>query len=660
MSTTPSSTGARSGFWRDPWAMGTMLAALVPIVGAIARHSGRRWMPIGDNALVEMRSRDVFSIDHFPFLGTWSSASLTAGKDFNHPGPLLFDLLAIPVRLLGGTTGVVVGVGLVNAAAIVGIAAVGYHLAGRTGSVLATLTAAALAHSMGSGMLTDPWNPHAVMLPCLLMCVLTCAIATGSFRLLPWLVATGSLCLQVHLGYSYLVPATCVVAVAGAALVHRRRWRVDPSCRAADVPAMWRTAAIAGATLLVLWAQPLIEQLTGDGQGNLARIATSTGSDGPAVGARLGARIVAAVTAVSPWWSRSSIVDAVPLTQYDAGRETVTPVGMPSTSTALAVLIVVALVLVGAGLVAHRRRDRIGFGAIATSAALSTIALATLVVMPIGPLGLTPHQMRWLWPIAAFTWFAVALVIARWATSTQPVAVRRALVPVAAALTALVVALNLPAFHQRVGPDTFQEAIPVARALADQVDRYRTDDTVVVDASGLTIFEPYSTVVMASLQRSDIDFRVEEPGLVRQVGDNREATGAEPRRIVLRQGRDALSVPDGMDERIALVTPLAAAEVDEVIAGEQVMVDTLTANGVRFTPAGDELIDAGEFGLTRAEIEDLALDPFHFVSSGLAADLVLAGAIAVPQDSVALFTRTSELRRRIDTTSTVAVLAGPN
>ncbi|MBI5087511.1 MAG: hypothetical protein HZB15_01190, partial [Actinobacteria bacterium] len=53
-------------FTRDPWALGLSVAAVVPILVAIARHSGRRWMPIGDNALVELRSRDVFSWRHFP------------------------------------------------------------------------------------------------------------------------------------------------------------------------------------------------------------------------------------------------------------------------------------------------------------------------------------------------------------------------------------------------------------------------------------------------------------------------------------------------------------------------------------------------------------------------------------------------------------------
>jgi hypothetical protein len=165
---------------------------------------------------------------------------------------------------------------------------------------------------------------------------------------------------------------------------------------------------------------------------------------------------------------------------------------------------------------------------------------------------------------------------------------------------------------------------------------------------------------MASLQRSGLEFRVVEPGLVRQLGDHREATGDEPLRIVLRQGRDALSVPDGMDERIALVTPLSDEEVGEVIVGEQTMVDMLVTTGVRFTPVGDEQIDAGAFGLSRAAIDELALDPFHLVASGVAAELVAAGALVVPDEAVEVFERTSELRRRIDTTTTVGVFVGPN
>jgi hypothetical protein len=115
-----------------------------------------------------------------------------------------------------------------------------------------------------------------------------------------------------------------------------------------------------------------------------------------------------------------------------------------------------------------------------------------------------------------------------------------------------------------------------------------------------------------------------------------------------------------MDERIALVTPLSDEEVGEVIVGEQAMVDALIAGGVELTPDGERQIDAGAFGLSRAAIDELALDPFHLVASGLAAELVVAGAIVVPDDATEVFVHTSELRRRIDTTTTVGVFVGPN
>ena len=126
------------------------MLALVPVGAAFVRSVVARWMPIGDNALVEIRSRDVFTVDHFPLLGTWSSASRAAGKDLNHPGPLLFDLLAVPVKLFGGSVGVALGVSLINAAAIVGVVLVSRRIGGVTSSLVASVVAGAFAWTPGS------------------------------------------------------------------------------------------------------------------------------------------------------------------------------------------------------------------------------------------------------------------------------------------------------------------------------------------------------------------------------------------------------------------------------------------------------------------------------------------------------------------------------
>ena len=61
---------------------------------------------MGDQALLEIRARDVLTAHH-PLLGTASSAALNRDQvvPLNHPGPLMFDVLALPVRLFGGGPG---------------------------------------------------------------------------------------------------------------------------------------------------------------------------------------------------------------------------------------------------------------------------------------------------------------------------------------------------------------------------------------------------------------------------------------------------------------------------------------------------------------------------------------------------------------------------
>ncbi len=633
--------------------------ALLPVLTAIARRRGDRWIPIGDNALIEMRARDVFSLDHFPLLGTWSSASLSAGKDLNHPGPLLFDILAIPVKLFGGATGVALGVGAINMAAIAGTALVAHRVGGRRACLLATAVASMLAYTLGSAMLTDPWNPHVLVLPALFMLVCTWAAAAGDLVVLPWLFVACSLCLQTHLGYAYLVPALVITALIGAVAVYRRRWRADPGAKAADGRQIRRVGAISLATVVVLWAQPLIEQLFGDGQGNLARIATSTGSDEPTIGATTAVRIAGGVLAVPPWWSRDSFIDAVPYTPYDADGVTLTPIGLRSSAIAATGLFVLLALLGAAGWWAWRRRDRPVFAGVTVAGAAVALALGSLTIMPIGPLGLTPHQMRWLWSIGAFCLFAIAL-----ASLSAPAVFRmpggKGATRAGYALAAISMAvslLNVPAFAQPAGPDTFSESIPVARSISDQVRRFSTDQSVVLDSSTLRYLEPYSAVVMAAMQQAGVDLRVAEPGLVRQLGNARRADGDEPLTVFLLEARAAIEVPGG-SQRIAFTSPLDGGAIERLLAGEQAMIDEIGAFGIVLSLDGERLVADGRFGLTADEIVDASLDPATFVGSGLAAEMVALGALQLDPSVAAVFADTSALRRQLGTT-TVAVLIRP-
>ncbi len=633
-----------------------LAVAVLPVVTAVLRRRGDRWIPIGDNALIELRARDVFSVRHFPLLGTWSSASLSAGTDLNHPGPLLFDLLAVPVRLFGGSTGVALGVGLVNAVAVIGIALVARRVRGTAGMVSGVLVASLLAYTLGSGMLTDPWNPHVLVLPALLMLVSAWAVAAGDLAVAPVLLAAGSLCLQTHLGYAYLVPALVLLAVAGAVVVFRRRWRIHPAARAVDRRLIARTGAWSAGTVMALWWQPLLEQFAGEGQGNLSRILGSTGGDEAAIGARTALRITGGLFALPPWWSRDSFVDAVPFTPYGPDGVTLTPVGLPGLGAAVAGLVVLALLLAAAGWWSWWRRDRPGVVAVVVAGGAVVLAIGSITLMPIGPLGLTPHQMRWLWSIGAFTLFALLLVAGQVAADrpgrSRPLAVGLA------GVTAVVALLNVPGFQQPAGPDTFTESIPVAREISEQVRAHRSDGAVVLDDTNLRYLEPYSAVVMSAMQQAGVDLRVADPGLVRQLGNARRADGDEPWTVYLLEGRDALEVPEG-SERIAFSSPLDTAELDELLAGERTMVAEIAAFGVALSDEGRALVASGVFGLDEQQIVDASFDPEAFVRGGLAAELVAVGALQLDPSVADVFTRTSELRRQVGTT-TVAVLLRPS
>ncbi len=630
--------------------------AVIPVIAAVVRAIVEHWIPVGDDALDEIRSVDVFSTSHFPLLGTWSSASLQAGKDLNHPGPLLFDLLSIPVRLFGGPTGVALGCGIINALSVIGIAVVAHRLRGRVGLLAATMMSAALAWTLGSRMLVDPWNPHVLVLPCLLMLMLTWAVAAGAVSWLPLLFFVASLCLETHLSYAYLVPALCLIALAGCAIVYRQRWRADAACRATDTPILRRWGLIAIGVFVLAWAQPLWEQFTSSGQGNLTRLATSTGGDEPKIGARLAVRLLASIVAIPPGWSRSSFIKAVPFTQYNADGTTITPKGVPGIAISTFALVAVGTVLVVFGLVAWRSRRRPEFVAAVVTAIALAVAAATLAVEPIGVLGLTPHQMRWLWSIGAFLGFVIVLELCsliggHLADARLP---RRGALSASFAVIAIFSAINIPGYVQLAGPSADQFAQASGRQLDRQLDRVLPLDSVMFDVTGLRFLDNYAAVVMAALQRNGVDFFVTDPGLIRQLGEARRFTGQAHLRMFLRDEHDALVFPAG-DERIALASPLSREQIGTLTDGEQQMVDVISAVGLTLTPQGRSAVESGTYpGITVASIDDASIDAQQLVDTGAVATLVAAGALVLPDEDADLFRQTSALREQV-TPSTVGV-----
>ncbi len=72
---------------------------IVPFVTAVLRALRSDWFPVGDNALLFIRTRDVLTEDH-PFLGSWTSASLSVGENMNNPGALMRIVKGEPIGTL--------------------------------------------------------------------------------------------------------------------------------------------------------------------------------------------------------------------------------------------------------------------------------------------------------------------------------------------------------------------------------------------------------------------------------------------------------------------------------------------------------------------------------------------------------------------------------
>ncbi len=102
-------------------------------------------------------------------------------------------------------------------------------------------------------------EPHTPILPFALLLVLCARLATGGSAALPWIVLVASVVVQAHVGF--LPSAAAVIAVAAVvyALHGPRESAVYP-------------AAAASAVFVVLWCLPLLEQLRGGADGNLARM----------------------------------------------------------------------------------------------------------------------------------------------------------------------------------------------------------------------------------------------------------------------------------------------------------------------------------------------------------------------------------------------------
>ncbi|MEO6122256.1 MAG: hypothetical protein ABIR32_01005 [Ilumatobacteraceae bacterium] len=628
-----------------------VLAALAPIVVTVIRTALRRWVPIGDDGLLLLRTADVATRNH-PWLGTWTSASLTAGKDFNNPGPLLFDILSVPVKLLGPGVGMPLGLGVLNGGAVVGAALVARRQAGPRAVIAMMLAAVGIIWAMGSELLIDPWQPHAMMLPFFLLIALLWGIVCGDLVLVPWFAAVASVLVQTHVSYSFLA-LFFTVGLGAAVVFHARR---APSKRAVLV----RTGVITVVTTLVLWAQPFGEQLFGKGEGNLSRLLSSSSSDQPVIGLGLGTRLIANVVVIPPWFSRGAFGTAVPPTAFTGtgtDRHVIVTgvVSLPFAAMSILLFLAITALLLWRAI---RHRQGPVVAALAMVMGLLACSAMAMVLMPIGIIGLSPHQMRWLWTISScslVTLLASAVVVVRTELirrganrSTSTVGAIRSYDRSAITLgifSIIIFALvSFPTYAHDAGPTADRAARPTIVALMNQMTDLQGGGPYEFDDSGLRFAEPYSGAVMARLGELDIPFEVQHPGLVRQVGDGRELTNHVVGRLFLREGDEAVEIPAGI-ERVAFVPGLTTTEIVERDSLITQWVDRLTAGTVTLDDAGESALAAGKLGMSADQLAGFD-DPRGVIDFGLLANASANGWLDISTDDAASLVRLSDLQSR--------------
>ena len=494
---------------------------------AVVHALRNRVMPLGDNGLIVLRADDVLTANH-PWLGTWTSASLQTGIALNNPAPLHFELLATMVKPFGPVAGSTLGAALINAAAALIAVRAGWRVAGRCGALAASLASTAMAWSLGSSLLVDPWQPHNLMLPLVALLFLCVALVGGDARSAPWAVGLGSVIVGAHLSFVYLVLGLLVVGAGGWWWSTRgtpRRWT------------SWIVAAVVGA---LAWAQTLWEQLRSSGEGNVSRILRSNGVETASIGAGTVLRAIAQVVALPPWWARPSFDQAIHSDDADY------PVRMPGLGTGLVALVLVVAALALAGWWWVRRRSRLGMSMTVVAAAALALVTFTALTMPRGIIGLSAHQMRWLWPVSLLVSGCIAgaalSAVNVWAGPRLRSWREVPVVPGAlAAATVLLAVLALPARGSTSGPMDSMARNGTVRTLYQQLERVTLPGPAVFDVAALRFAEPYSGPIVLALLSHGQPLRFSDDGFVRQVGERRRADGGERYVVALREGSGPLA-----------------------------------------------------------------------------------------------------------------------
>jgi hypothetical protein len=138
----------------------------------------------------------------------------------------------------------------------------------------------------------------------------------------------------------------------------------------------------------------------------------------------------------------------------------------------------------------------------------------------------------------------------------------------------------------------------------------------VYDTSNVRVFEPYSSTMMMFLQQRGVEFRVQDEGMVRQLGNGRRADGTETVTLFQLESEQAL-LYDGPACQLAVTSALSPEEERTARADADALADAIVT---------------GELGVDTSEFTDA--DPLGLLDAAITGDrnaartLVLDGTLS--------------------------------
>ena len=379
------------------------ICAAGPVIASTLRALVHGWLPAGDQAIIATRAYDVLT-SRTPLVGQHSDASALIHHTLYSLGPMLFWLLALPVRIADPWS-LAVTMGLLNSAAIVGSVVLARRRGGRTMMFATALAIVVMSRSLAPEVLHDVWNPSAGLFPFTLLIFVCWSIACGEYRLLPLAVLVASFVVQCQLTFLAPTVLLAVVALAGL-LVTLRAGGAQPG-PAGRRPRLRRFALAALLVGAVCWAPPIVNELEGS-PGNITELVRAERANHHTLGATVGRRAVVLAVGIRPWWTTD------PSSPWQRKAEVRTaPDTLANVSTVLLLCALVGLVALGL----WRRRVDVWSGALislALCAALAAVAASTpdtrLLAATLG------YTLWWGSPAGMFVWlFTAFAAVSLWA-----------------------------------------------------------------------------------------------------------------------------------------------------------------------------------------------------------------------------------------------------